>query len=210
MLKIPKGKVGVTPIGDSDTAGNLGLIIRPDQAKGRIKQGIVKYVGAEVKSVEIGDYVFFSGYAGILFKLEGEGSLIFLSEDNLIATLSQRTTDITGLYFYGGAGKYFTATYEQAMTLIARSLAKFDVEVKERIDRKPGTTKTKEGKLFLIKNQEHMMGPDCFCMDLAKDFNSGICPKCGSLMHYASSKLWPEPFYHCENVGQCTFNSLGV
>ena len=199
-LKIPKNKVAVDPISESEKRGSLYI---PEQSIGRIKQGIVKYIGSEVSSVEVGDYVFFSAYAGTMFRLEGEGTLLFLQEENLVAILKERTTDINGLFFYGGDGKYFTATFEQAMHLITQAMSKFYVPVKEAQDRayESKSSKTIKGRMFTVKNQEHMTGPDCFCMEQgAKEFNQGICVKCGNLLHWANMKTWPEGFWICENM----------
>lgn len=207
MLKIPRTMVAVDPIGESEKRGSLFI---PEQSVSRVKQGIVKYIGREVSDVGIGDYVFFSGYAGIMFRLENEGTLLFLPEDSIIATLSNRTTDIPGLYFNGGNGEYFTATYEQAMQLITREMAKFYVPIKEQQDRayEGKASKTIKGKMFTVKDQEHMTGPDCFCMEQgAKDYNNGICPKCGNLLHKAYKKTWPETIWVCENLTKCGFNT---
>jgi co-chaperonin GroES (HSP10) len=206
MLKLPAYMVGIDPIGEGD---KVGSIYKPDQAKGRVKQGIIKYIGAKVESISVGDYVFFSGYAGIVFRLEGEGTLIFMPEDNIIAIFEKdRTKNIPGLFFYGGGQEYFTATYEQAMHLITQAFQKDYMEVKERLDRKPRSTKTIPGKLFVIKNQEHMTGEDCFCMNQAKEYNqAGICEKCGGLLHYYHNKLTQWAGYHCENM-QCQWNNI--
>ena len=195
------------PIFESDKMGEKGILYRPEQSRGRAKQGVVKYVGKEVTTIQIGDYVFFSGYAGTVFRLEGEGTLLFMPEENILAVLNNRTTDIDGLFFYGGEGKYFKATFEQAMILINRAMEKFYLEVKDPQDRVRGSKRTKTGQLFLIKTQEHMMGEDCFCMENAKEYNQGICKKCGGLIHFASNKLWDKNFYHCENMS-CQFNTL--
>lgn len=207
MLKVIKHMVGVDPITESEKRGSLYV---PEQSVGRVKQGIVKYIGSEVRDISIGDYVFFSGYAGILFRLEGEGTLLFLPEDAIIATLANRATDIPGLFFYGGNGEYFTATYEQAMHLITRELSKYALKVREQQDRAYDSkaSKTLVGKPFTVKNQEHMTGPDCFCMEQgSKDYNNGICPKCGNLIHKAYLKTWPETVYVCENLSHCSFNT---
>lgn len=207
MLKIPNDWVAVDPIGESEKRGSLFI---PEQAISRVKQGIVKYIGSKVTTVSIGDYVFFSGYAGIAFKLEGEGTLLFLHEEALIATLNERKTDIPGLFFYGGNGEYFTATYEQAMMLITKEMSKFYVPIREQQDRayESKNSKTLKGKMFTVKNQEHMTGPDCFCMEQgAKEYNNGTCPKCGSLIHKAYLKTWPEVVYVCENLTNCGFNT---
>lgn len=214
MLKLPRDIVGITPIGDSDKTGPLGILYRPDQSKGRVKQGIVKYIGSGVKDAKIGDYVFFSGYAGIVFRLEGEGTLIFMPEDNISSTLLNRTTDVPGLFFYGGEGKYFTATYEQAMILIARAMEKFEVTIKDPEDRfreDKKSAKIEQGKLFVIKEQEHELGENCYCQLQAREYNKGVCPNCSGRLHYYQNPLKKQSFYSCEKFTHpiyCTFNTL--
>lgn len=120
MLILQPDKVAVVPLFDPDTYGH---IIIPDAAKERCDQGIVKYIGAKVETVKIGDHVIFSGYTGSTVEVEGEGSLlIFLPEDACEAVLEEPNTDVPGLYFKDIEGTYFTATYEQALVLIAKAL----------------------------------------------------------------------------------------
>lgn len=120
MLILQPDKVAVVPLFDPDTFGH---IIIPEQAKERCDQGIVKYIGSKVETVKIGDHVIFSGYTGSTVEVEGEGSLlIFLPEDACEAILEEPNTDVPGLYFKDIEGTYFTATYEQALVLIARAL----------------------------------------------------------------------------------------
>lgn len=119
MLRITGKKVAVIPIFDSST---IGRIIIPDQAKERCDQGIVKYVGPEVKTVAPGDYVIFSGYTGTLLFIEGEGQLIVMPEEFIVSTiLEDISTTIPGLFFIGKDGQYFPATHEQACVLITRA-----------------------------------------------------------------------------------------
>src|SRR5678810_1211728 len=73
MMKLVKDRVAVTPIFDADTSP--GGIIIPDIAKERCDQGIVKYIGPNVKDIKIGMYVLFSGYTGTLVHIAGEGSV---------------------------------------------------------------------------------------------------------------------------------------
>ena len=130
MIQIPKKRVAVTPIFDPTFAGaeyadpKLGAPVDlwiPDDARERCDQGIVKYVGAEVTEVKIGDYVIFSGYTGTLVNIDSE-RLIIMPEEFIVATLCDPpTTDVPGLYFRGMDGEYFTATYEQALELMARA-----------------------------------------------------------------------------------------
>lgn len=124
MISIPRKKLAVTPLFDPLM---YGKIIIPEQARERCDQGIVKYVGEECDFVRVGDHVLFSGYTGTLLQLEGEGLVIILPEEFVVAIIGYdgnevANTDIPGLYFRGKDGTYFTATYEQAMNLITRGL----------------------------------------------------------------------------------------
>lgn len=99
MLRLPKNKVAVTPIYDPDTTPS-GRIIIPDQAKERCDQGIVKYLGPECKWIKQGMYVLFGGYTGQLIHLEGEGKLIIMPEDFVVAEIGEvDNIQVPGLYF---------------------------------------------------------------------------------------------------------------
>lgn len=113
--------IGVQPIPDPDkTPGGLWI---PDEAKERTDQGIVKYVGPNVKNLKIGDYVLFSGYTGTTVQLEkdADGTIIIMDERYVTAILDNPDTLVSGLYFKAFDGEYFEATYEMAMNLIAES-----------------------------------------------------------------------------------------
>jgi hypothetical protein len=127
MISVIKNNVAIIPIRDAE---KIGHIIVPEMAKDRVDQGVIKYVGPDCTFATIGAFVTFSGYSGTLINIadperpndEGE-TLIIMSEDFLLAEiLDPENTDVPGLYFYGGDGEYFPATYEQSMTLIARAL----------------------------------------------------------------------------------------
>lgn len=95
---------------------------QPLDAGERCDQGVVKYIGSEVKEVKIGDYVFFSGYSGTLMDIEGEGRLILLPEKFIECTFDiDKFTIIPGLYVKSQAGNYFDVTYEMAMNIIAEA-----------------------------------------------------------------------------------------
>lgn len=96
----------------------------------RCDQGVVKYLGADVTSVKIGDYVFFSGYTGTLMEIEGEGKLIILPEKfvEVIFDIDKFHT-VPGLYFKGRDNTYFPATYEQAMSIMADSFSSLGLTV---------------------------------------------------------------------------------
>lgn len=119
MLYLQRNVVAVVPMFDPDKIGSIWV---PEQAKERCDQGIVKYLGPDCELVKIGDHIIFSGYTGTTVEIEGEGSLlIFLPEDFIIAKLEEPDTLIPGLYFKGVDGRFFDATYEQALTLIGRA-----------------------------------------------------------------------------------------
>lgn len=128
MITLQRDKVGIIPIDDPE---KIGHIIIPDIAKERCDQGIVKYVGPDVKFVEIGMYVIFSGYSGTLISISGEGRLIIMPEEFIVAEIKDiPATKIPGLYFsgYGSGtrekdGEYFEASYELAMNFIAKALS---------------------------------------------------------------------------------------
>jgi Co-chaperonin GroES (HSP10) len=117
VLKLLDNKIAAIPIFDPD---QIGHIIIPSQAKERCDQGIVKYIGPNVKEIKIGDYILFSGYTGTLLDVEDEGTVIILPEDFVTATIEDfPDTSINGLYFKGADGDYFPATYEMMMKLAA-------------------------------------------------------------------------------------------
>src|SRR5678809_447902 len=98
MMKLVKDRVAVTPIFDADTSP--GGIIIPDIAKERCDQGIVKYIGPEVKDIKIGMYVLFSGYTGTLVHIAGEGSVIVMPEEFIVAELDEvENVHVPGLYY---------------------------------------------------------------------------------------------------------------
>ena len=125
MLQLSKKNVAAVPLYDSlQTSGGLWI---PESARERCDQGIVKYIGADVKEISEGDHILFSGYSGTLLELEGEGILIILPERFVVAKIAYdgpevANIDISGLYFRNMNGDYWSATYEMASRLIARSL----------------------------------------------------------------------------------------
>jgi co-chaperonin GroES (HSP10) len=120
MINLSGAKVAVVPVYDPPM---IGHIIVPDIAKTRSDQGIVKYIGPDVKDIEVGDYVLFSGYTGTLLFLEDEGRLIIMHEDFIVAKIDPpdnlQTTNVPGLFFKSKNGEYFEATYEMTMDLVA-------------------------------------------------------------------------------------------
>lgn len=124
MLKMPHRNVACTPLFDTLKVGSLYI---PEQARERCDQGIVKYTGAKCSYVKPGDHIVFSGYTGTLLSLEGEGLLIVLPEQFVVAVVEYdeaevATIEIPGLYFRGVDGDYFQATYEMATGLVAKGI----------------------------------------------------------------------------------------
>jgi co-chaperonin GroES (HSP10) len=112
---IPRpNNVIISPIDDPDMSDS-GLIYIPEQAKERCDQGIVKYVGSQCHLCQVGDWVLFSGYAGTLMFLEGEGRLITMHERMILAVVGPQewaATNVSGVYYKNKYGDYFPATYE--------------------------------------------------------------------------------------------------
>jgi len=122
ISKVLGNKLLVTPLYDPDKSES-GLLWIPDEAKERCYQGIVKYIGPDVKDISIGDHVLFAGYTGTLLVIQGESDLIALTEDDCECAFGPINVVIPGLYFRDSEGNYFTATYEQSQTIIANALS---------------------------------------------------------------------------------------
>ncbi len=120
MITLTGDKVAMIPIFDPDKVGSIYI---PDQAKERVDQGIIKYLGPDVPPEEykIGDYCLFSAYSGTMIQLEDEGLLIIMPAEFLTCKLEPPDTEVPGLYFRSPDNEVFTATYEQAMNLIAEA-----------------------------------------------------------------------------------------
>lgn len=84
MLGMLKDRIAVLPIEDPE---KIGHIIIPDGAKRRPDQGVVKYRGADVKELRVGDHVLFSSYTGEKVSLDGEGVLIIMREQDVVALI---------------------------------------------------------------------------------------------------------------------------
>ena len=135
MIRLVGDKVAVAPIFDPTFAGpeyadpRLGAPVElwiPDEARDRCDQGIVKYVGPQVKDLRLGDYVIFSGWVGALVTVDNE-TVIILPEKFCQGTLENHPdVDVPGLYFRGVDGEYFTATYEMAIEMVSRAFRDAD------------------------------------------------------------------------------------
>ena len=84
-MKVLADRVAVIPIEDPDTTPS-GLYI-PGSAKQRCDQGVVKYIGKDVKSVSVGDHVLFSPYSGTHVSTDVDGLLFIFPESDIACML---------------------------------------------------------------------------------------------------------------------------
>jgi len=125
MIKAVRDVVYITPV--FDPSKSAGGIVIPDEAKKRCTQGIVKYIGPDVKDIEIGDYVLFPNYNGTFMSIEGEGNLVMMREEFVTARLdNKKQCDVPGLFFQDADGNYWTATYEMIWNLVVDAIANED------------------------------------------------------------------------------------
>lgn len=142
MISVPYNIVAISPLFDPDTS--TGGIIIPDSAKERCDQGLVKYLGPKCKVLSIGDHVLFSPYSGTLIDIKGEGPLILIPENFIIATILEANTVVGGLYFKDEDGKTFPATYETAMQFMARAFENEEWFKNKHRDPKTGRPKDRK------------------------------------------------------------------
>ena len=125
-LKVLRNNLGILPLAEPRTTKS-GLLIIPDQAIKRTKQGIVKFLGPEVKDVKLGMFVLFSGYEGQLLLIsntinDDQERLIVIPEDHVTAVLDPGNFSIPGLFFKDTDGEYFPAEYNVAYELLQEAL----------------------------------------------------------------------------------------
>lgn len=117
MLIPLKDNILVAALDDPDTWYG-SAIIRPESTKDRSDQGIVKAVGPGVQDVQIGDYVLFNPYSGMVVNDADEGSkLIMLTERAVIAIVTPPTTKVPGLFVQTMTG-FEDATAESAILIL--------------------------------------------------------------------------------------------
>lgn len=126
MLKLLGKNIAVDPIMYDDKSPS-GLLFIPDGSIPRANQGIVKYIGPDVVEVKLGDYVLFSGYTGTTVRLEDEGIVLIMHEDFVTCIIHPPGTLVLGLYFKDRSGEFFTATYEDAVSLLSRAVEDYAV-----------------------------------------------------------------------------------
>ena len=122
MLTLFRRNVGIIGL---DPPKKEGLIHIPDTMEPERKnQGIIKYIGPDCKLVGLGMHVIFGAYNGSNVKVDNE-VLIVMDERFIAAVLDYPTEqlEVPGLYFKNPKGKYFPATYEQAVPLLRASVS---------------------------------------------------------------------------------------
>lgn len=124
MLIPLKDNILVAALDDPDTWYGSSLIVRPESTKDRSDQGIVKAVGPQVKEVQVGDYVLFNAYSGMVVNDADEGNkLIMLSEKAVIALVTPPTTPVAGLFVKTNEG-YIEATSEATILIMREAFQK--------------------------------------------------------------------------------------
>lgn len=123
MIQPLRDLVYIKPFGDPDKTDS-GMLYIPEVAKGRSKQGIVKYIGPDVKELKVGHHVVYGAYEGTVIQLGGEGNMIVMKESSVsLIVESVGNIDIPGLYFLDDEGHYWSCTYEIALDLLAEGIA---------------------------------------------------------------------------------------
>jgi co-chaperonin GroES (HSP10) len=135
MLLPLRNNVLVAALDDPDSWYGSSTIIRPESTKDRSDQGIVKAVGPGVKEVQVGDYVTFSPYSGMVVNDADEGNkLIMLSEDGVIAIITPPTTMVEEVFLQDPENTYgyITATAEALILLLRESYHKMPRVVEQK------------------------------------------------------------------------------
>lgn len=131
MIVARPNNVIIAPFFDPDVS--VGGIHIPSSSKERSDQGIVKYIGDDVRFVKVGDYVLFSGYSGTLIRLDGEGLLITMHERLIVAVIGSTdwlSTPVSGLFCADKNGNFFPATYEATVNLLYDTKKSFNERIR--------------------------------------------------------------------------------
>jgi co-chaperonin GroES (HSP10) len=83
-IRTLKDNVAIVPIEDDEMRGSLYI---PEQAKQKVDQGVIVYKGPDVRELQVGQHVLFSGYTGDKISVEDEGIYYIIPEDYIIAIL---------------------------------------------------------------------------------------------------------------------------
>ena len=140
MLIPLRDNILVAALDDPDTWYGSSLIVRPESTKDRSDQGIVKSVGPEVKDVQVGDYVVFNPYSGMVVNDADEGNkLIMLKEAGVIAIVTPPTTKVPGLFVMTSFG-WEEVPAEAALLIIREAYQRMPrvVEMKQKFEQRFG------------------------------------------------------------------------
>lgn len=131
MLELSPKNIAITPLLDKE---RVGLIYIPEQAKERCDNGIVKYVGRDVTEFKAGDHVLFSGYTGTNLNVEGEGLMIIMNEDFVVAKITEFEDFVMENIWIDVEGGQIPATYEMLFNIVADNLqGKYSVRIGNKI-----------------------------------------------------------------------------
>ena len=81
-LKPVRDLVYILPLKTPEKKGSL---FTSPSHEARPTQGIIKYRGPATIDIKVGDHVFFSGYDGKTMVIEGEGELLVMEEEYILA-----------------------------------------------------------------------------------------------------------------------------
>lgn len=127
-MRILNNRIGILPLPDPDKIGSIYI---PDTYQRRHDQGIVQFVGKDVKDVRVGDLVLFSGYSGQLINIKSslndvQKQLIVVEEDFIVACLMRQgeleTLNVPGLFLKDNDG-YFPCPADVAIQFVRDALS---------------------------------------------------------------------------------------
>ena len=133
MIRPVRDLVYIVPIFDHMSWSNVidpvtkkTALIMPEQSQERCDQGVVKYIGPDVKHTKVGDYVIFPNYTGTLWDLEGEASVIIMMPEDALTAIVEQAPDIEipGLFVEDAEGKFNPATLSIATKFLADAVSR--------------------------------------------------------------------------------------
>ena len=86
MLLMLRDRIAIRTISDPD---KIGMIWVPDTAKRKSDQGVVIYIGDDVKELKVGDHVLFPAYSGTQVVIADEGHFLIMPEEEIVAVLGE-------------------------------------------------------------------------------------------------------------------------
>ena len=86
MLLMLRDRVAIRTISDPDKIGHIWV---PDTAKRKSDQGVIIYIGDDVKELKVGDHVLFPAYSGTQVAVAEEGHYLIMPEEEIVAVLGE-------------------------------------------------------------------------------------------------------------------------